>query len=490
MAQTWTSFKTNVKTLMTEDGNRQGMTSWIDRMIRAACLDVQRHIRFYSQGHISVFDVDDFVEDSEASIGELPSDISQIIQGEMISTGSGCISQPLYDYNWDNRRDMICGNMTSCQFALAIDPRGKNFLIYPKVTDGKQIKLEWDGLKASYSDSDTVPFDELMELVVADYVQAHVERKIHGDLAAYESYMGSYRRGKWKLDIEANKKAQMKDVASSPQQGGTCPPAENNNLIEFSVIADFGLDGTGESEVAALVKSFDSDFVIWAGDCNYPAGATDTLDANIHKHWAGYLPDFIYPAWGDIDLTTAESGQYGKPLLNLFPAIALLNSNKLYYQFTKGEVEFFVINTGYSDGTPQEPDGIIQDSTQEDWLDAALDASTATWKIVVGHRPPYTSEDTYTPGITALRWTSLAKADLIISGHAHTYERILVAGLTYLTVGLGGHSKGVMTTPVAGSQFRYATEFGALRVTADATRLQSVFYDKDKNVIDNFTLEQ
>jgi hypothetical protein len=82
-------------------------------------------------------------------------------------------------------------------------------------------------------------------------------------------------------------------------------------------------------------------------------------------------------------------------------------------------------------------------------------------------------------------------ANIVLSGHAHTYERIDVNGLTYIVNGLGGAGKyGFKSTPVAGSQFRYNTDWGAQLVEATDKTISFKFYNTAGILIDTYTMSK
>ena len=67
-------------------------------------------------------------------------------------------------------------------------------------------------------------------------------------------------------------------------------------LTRFAVIGCYGSDGPDELAVANLVKGWNPDFIVTAGDNNYRYGAASTIDENIGK----YYHDFIYPYYRNI----------------------------------------------------------------------------------------------------------------------------------------------------------------------------------------------
>ena len=90
-----------------------------------------------------------------------------------------------------------------------------------------------------------------------------------------------------------------------------------------------------------------------------------------------------------------------------------------------------------------------QDSqAQLDWLDKALAASTAQWKIVIGHHPIYTAlddadgEDHDQPDLIARLNPVLMKHDvpLYVCGHDHCLQSVAMNGTTYVVTGAGSQT--------------------------------------------------
>ena len=219
------------------------------------------------------------------------------------------------------------------------------------------------------------------------------------------------------------------------------------NPTTFAVIGDFGSGNTDEENVANRVKSWNPDFIVTVGDNNYPVGSAETIDENIGQFYHEYIFPYtgtygqgattnkFFPALGNHDWDTANA----QPSLDYFT----LPGNERYYDFVKGPVHFFVL-----DSDNREPDGITSTSIQANWLQAKLASSTAQWKIVLLHHAPYSSRTPY----TKLQWPYQQwGATAVIAGHAHVYERIILNGFPYFFNGLGGDSTGTFGTPAEGS---------------------------------------
>jgi tartrate-resistant acid phosphatase type 5 len=272
---------------------------------------------------------------------------------------------------------------------------------------------------------------------------------------------------------------------------GGCAPAEEptgdgGNLTRFAAIGDYGYAGPAEEAVADLVKGFRPDFVVTLGDNNYPLGAAETIDFNVglfyHDFIAPYLGRFgcgagrnrFFPALGNHDWYAPDA----RPYLDYFT----LPGNERYYDVTWGWVHVFAL-----DSDSNEPDGITAGSVQAAWLKRRLATSTARWKVVYMHHPPYSSGP---HGSTVeLRWPYKEwGADLVLAGHDHDYERFDIDGLPYLVNGLGGAAFYAFGATVAGSVARFNESAGALFVEADASSLHARFQSVDGRQLDAFSL--
>jgi hypothetical protein len=264
--------------------------------------------------------------------------------------------------------------------------------------------------------------------------------------------------------------------------------AQSSTTITFAAIGDYGSDDSHELDVANLVKSWNPEFIITLGDNNYPDGEAATIDANIGK----YYREFIYPYRGTYGAGASANrfwpavgnhdydNQVGAPLQPYLDYFTLPN-NERYYDFVRGPVHFFVLNSDSA-----EPDGTKSTSIQAQWLKNKLAASTAPWKIVYLHHPPFSSRTSY----TNLQWPfEVWGASAVLAGHHHLYERIM-KGIPFIINGLGGESTGDFIAPIPGSVVRFGEDYGAMRITASPTVLTFEFITHRGVVIDNFSLGQ
>ncbi|MBN8246555.1 MAG: metallophosphoesterase, partial [Verrucomicrobia bacterium] len=299
-----------------------------------------------------------------------------------------------------------------------------------------------------------------------------------------------------------------------PAVGGLLPQAPTGpGAIRFALIGDYGETLADQAfpldTVAAMVRSWNPDFVVSAGDNNYVLGEASTIEVNIGKNFTGYIhpksdqipviypyppgaPPYnrFIPCLGNHDysdvaddaLPSVDNIPKSNPYLEYFrralrEGTALAPNTTISFDdnatgqtwtrsLISGEVEDFAPfsetqNLRYFDvrlGTASGPSSVhlfildsdsptpygryaadrpipnrdgsnspfTESATQAAWLKRRLAASTARWKIVILHHPPYNSA----PGAensqyTFARWPYRAwGATAVISGHVHNYERL------------------------------------------------------------------
>ena len=275
-------------------------------------------------------------------------------------------------------------------------------------------------------------------------------------------------------------------LVNSPSASVGCvTPAPS---VRFAVIGDFGGGNQEEADVAGLVHSWNPDIVLTVGDNNYPDGEASTIDANIGQ----YYHDFIFPYTGTFGTGAAENRFFptlgnhdwhiadAQPYLNYFD----LPGNERYYDFVRGPVHFFAL-----DSDENEPDGVGSSSVQADWLRQGLASSTSTWNIVYFHYPPYSSG--MHGSTTWMRWTFAAwGADAVLTGHDHTYERLMVDGIPYFVNGVGGYWIYNFVDILPESKFRYNANYGAMLGSASERELRLEFTSRTGELIDQYEIRK
>jgi tartrate-resistant acid phosphatase type 5 len=283
------------------------------------------------------------------------------------------------------------------------------------------------------------------------------------------------------------------------------PGLASAQTVRFAIIGDYGSDLASEAAVAALVKSWNPDFIITAGDNSY---GSNLIDNNIGKYYHEFIGDYtgayspgaarnrFFPSLGNHDYSDGLGVTAYLDYFTLPGAGVITNDttgNERYFDFTAGPVQLFAVNSNV-----EEPDSITATGPQAQWLAGLLANSTTRWQLVYFHHAAFSSSSNH--GSTVyMQWPFEAwGTDVVIGGHDHTYERILrddnADGVTmpYFVNGVGGRSLYGFSVPVAGSKVRYSANYGAQLVTATPYLITFDFYSitggPSGTLIDSYSL--
>jgi len=233
---------------------------------------------------------------------------------------------------------------------------------------------------------------------------------------------------------------------------------------------DIGSCGsTGDEATAALLSARPAAAVITLGDNAYDRGTSAEFSGCYEPTW-GASKQRTKPSAGNHDYeTTGASGYFG------YFGAAAGDSAKGYYSYDSGAWHVVALNANCSNVSCD--DG----SEQERWLRADLANHPAACTLAYWHQPRFSSGTTHgsTTTVSAL-WKDLydAKADLVLEGHEHNYERLgpldpdgkinTERGIRSFVVGTGGFSHYPVGTPITGSEVRNGDTFGVLQLTLKA----------------------
>lgn len=232
-------------------------------------------------------------------------------------------------------------------------------------------------------------------------------------------------------------------------------------------------------------------------DADYPT-ANLTLLADLRA-----LGGNIYPMMGNHDYDGTRETDW----FNYYDHIAAINGGKRYYKVTLGNMDIFTLddNNQADNGgvAPADNSGgrgatdaaTFAASVQGAWLQAALAASTAKWKVVMCHHPGYTSSSTGAFPSCRLPFAAWG-AHLVIQSHDHGVERILADGIYRYTVAMGGgnhHGWAATSTAAPGTpQWRldgnvnasFSTTYGYLKISDSTTDLILEYFDTNHQMYD------
>jgi hypothetical protein len=201
------------------------------------------------------------------------------------------------------------------------------------------------------------------------------------------------------------------------------------------------------------------------GDLAYPVGSADDFAGCYDPSWGRFKAN-TRPAAGNHDYATPGAAAY----FDYFGAAAGPRGAG-YYSYDLGSWHVVVLNSNCrfvacSRGSPQET-----------WLRNDLALHSAQCTLAYFHHPLFSSTvGTATPAVQPL-WQALydAGADLVLSGHAHNYQRFApqspsgaadpTRGIREFVVGTGGNSHRPVGPPIPNQEVTDDTTFGVLKLT-------------------------
>ena len=154
-------------------------------------------------------------------------------------------------------------------------------------------------------------------------------------------------------------------------------------------------------------------------------------------------------------------------------------------------VDIFVISGGWNSvnddpsalGASSEIDGVTSTDAQALWLKYRLSISTAVYKLVLVHYPPFSDLGNYLP----LRWPFREwGVNAVISAHTKGYERFYVDGLHYVVCGTGGNGFDAVSGDEATKTIN--DTLGYLLLTASSMSLHIEFKDTSNLTLDGVTI--
>ncbi|HWN45515.1 MAG TPA: metallophosphoesterase [Thermoanaerobaculia bacterium] len=278
-------------------------------------------------------------------------------------------------------------------------------------------------------------------------------------------------------------------AALIPEQSLDDPPAvpgvglPGSPGLRIVAFGDFGeqpnRNTAPQNEVAQAITAYHADqpfdFGLTLGDNFYPAGLPSPTDPRWTSQWERlYSPMGIrvYAILGNHDYKNARS-----------PGAEMARSRhsatwclpRPYFTFTAGAVQFFAVDTTPVEEPGRDPGGAM--AAQRQWLDRALAASRARWKIVYGHHPVYSNGEHGGRSGTLPRIKSYLlplllkhKVDVYLSGHDHSLEALEPEGGVHFFVS-GGAGRHLRDFDRRGCQRWGKASYGFTVLETDATGL-------------------
>jgi acid phosphatase len=281
--------------------------------------------------------------------------------------------------------------------------------------------------------------------------------------------------------------------------GALLPPrlfaTENKSALNFLLVGDWGRMGDKDQQIVAdqmavAAKAADAKLVISVGDNFYEDGVASVDD----PHWQGSFekvyaaPSLQVPWWavlgnhdyhGNCDAQIAYHEK--NPRWNM-PARYFARTEKIDAQ---AAVDFFFLDTTPMatavDDLAVRPEKVkSQDiAAQIAWLDAALAASTAPWKIVIGHHPVYSGGihgDTPYLIQHVLPLLEKHRVPAYFNGHDHDLQHLQTGNVNLFCTG-GGSKPRDFVLPTRHSKFGRGTA-GFIAASLDSEKLEVRMIDE------------
>lgn len=243
---------------------------------------------------------------------------------------------------------------------------------------------------------------------------------------------------------------------------------------------------TADEVVAGLVGTMSAATLLTLGDNAYPDGSTDDYASCYAPRW-GAFKGRTRPVPGNHDYRTSNAAPY-----YAYFGAAAGDPAKGWYSFDLGLWHMVALNSNCT-----EAGGCGPGSPQEQWLRADLWAHRGhACTLAYMHHPRFSSGDHGPQSEVDALWRALyaARADVVLSGHDHDYERFapqtpdgtqVSYGIRQFVVGTGGASLRSFRSTEPNSVYRQSTAFGALRLYLGARGYAWTFLNTGGSAMDS-----
>jgi hypothetical protein len=216
-------------------------------------------------------------------------------------------------------------------------------------------------------------------------------------------------------------------------------------------------------KTAARVEAINPDLVVTMGDSQYDDGTWDDYTKYYDKTW-GRFKARTRPVPGNHD--TYDDAGFEYAYKRYFGALATPRG-KTFYSFDTGNWHFVALDSNLP---------LTAGSEQINWLKADLAANDKGCVAAYWHHPLFSSGGHGNDPVSRLAWQELykVKADLILNGHDHHYERFAPQdpdakadpnGPVELVGGMAGASPYDIENVQPNSQFRLSGTYGVVKLT-------------------------
>ena len=262
------------------------------------------------------------------------------------------------------------------------------------------------------------------------------------------------------------------ESAKSTLAAATTSPVAGSTTFTFVGAGDIASSGSNDERTATLldtVVAADPNTIVFTlGDNAYSDGTTSDFTNYYQPTWGRHKAR-TRPALGNHDYHVAGAADY----LNYFcptsgPCVFPGGTKQLYYSYDLGDWHIVSLNSEADTSAG---------SAQLQWLQTDLAAHPTSCVLAYWHKPLFSSGSTHGNDSNMKPfWDELyaAKADLVLSGHEHNYERFAKQnpggaadpnGIREFIIGTGGVGSYSFGSAIPNSQVRFSGGFGVVKFT-------------------------
>lgn len=202
MLETWEVFQQGVRDLLPVDDERCGVQTFIDKLIRAAIIDLMHHVPCVRINMETLYTEDHIQQDGTASVGKMPicgePFEARFIFDECVQTTvdccqtgdcnlpkrtvryGGCSKATPRKVKWAARHAAACMCASGCRpiatsAFLALSPDGQNFYSFPPLKHGRvELMILWQKGAPDWADDEQTTLSEMEHLAVSAFVKSHL----------------------------------------------------------------------------------------------------------------------------------------------------------------------------------------------------------------------------------------------------------------------------------------------------------------------------
>lgn len=262
--------------------------------------------------------------------------------------------------------------------------------------------------------------------------------------------------------------------------------------LRFCALGDSGFGDSTTATLAEHIAQHDLDFFLHLGDVVYWMHQFN--NDHFYNYYLKYFKPFSeivrhmphYPTMGNHDYD-GPTFLDGLPTYNwVFPPFdddQTAEGLRYWHSWKFNDIHFINLNSQLIYGRAD------LRNAQIEWLDEQLARDDSIYKVVFFHIAPFHSSDLH-PGDgrpIMEQWLPKFEANnvkLVLTGHAHLYERLELNGITYIVAGAGSATNYSIGQQLAYSQKVYnGASYPIIELYEDKIHITA--YDVEDNLIDD-----